>query len=322
MNQERHWALGWQEDPPDDRDWTPERTEVRNLFRDPIYGLQPQEETYERHVDLLKHFSPIEHQGGLQSCTAHTGVGLLEYFERKTRLFHADASRLFLFYVTRVIVMGRPPDEDKGTDLRATMVAMADHGVAPEELWPYTETEFNERPCDAAWKAAKERQALVYYRLDRPEDLPKSELLNRVKKYIDAGFPSMFGFKIFECAVKDEVWDSGLIPFPRDSSESDKGHAVIALGYDDHKIIASENGKPTEGALLIRNSWGTIWGDQTIRGGRKKDNYKYGGYGWLPYKYVEEGLTRDWWTLIKAEWVETPEFREGFRIPIDPDLLL
>ncbi|MFQ5980873.1 MAG: C1 family peptidase [Candidatus Heimdallarchaeota archaeon] len=317
MSQDDYWALGWQEDEKDDRDYTPERREVRELFGLPEYPLELQTETYKRHVDLLKHCSPIERQGRLQSCTAHAGVGLLEYFERKTRFFHEDASRLFLYYVTRVLVMARPHIEDRGATLRATIIAMADHGVAPEEIWPYLETEFDERPSDEAFKKAKDHQSLIYYRLDRPLDLPKDQLLDRVKKYINAGFPSMFGFDVFDCAVQPEIKKSGLIPFPRIGSPRRGGHAVVALGYDESKIIVSETGETTTGALLIRNSWGTDWGDPDIRGGG--DN-EYGGYGWLPYEYVEEGLARDWWTLIKAEWVKAPEFREGFRIPDDPRL--
>ena len=51
----------------------------------------------------------------------------------------------------------------------------------------------------------------------------------------------------------------------------------------------------TTGALLIRDSWGTGWGDA--------------GYGWLPYEYVLKGLAEDFWSILKKEWVDTGVFK-------------
>jgi len=74
------------------------------------------------------------------------------------------------------------------------------------------------------------------------------------------------------------------------------GHAIVAVGYDDNMKIKNTNpgGIETTGALLIRNSWGTGWGNA--------------GYGWIPYDYVLKGLAVDWWSLLKNEWVNTGEF--------------
>lgn len=81
------------------------------------------------------------------------------------------------------------------------------------------------------------------------------------------------------------------------SDDNVGGHAIDAVGYDDSRKIknAGPGGVATKGAFLIRNSWGTGWGDK--------------GYGWLPYDYVLNGLAVDWWCLIKGEWIDTGEFK-------------
>ena len=74
------------------------------------------------------------------------------------------------------------------------------------------------------------------------------------------------------------------------------GHAVMAVGYDDEMKIKNANSDEarTTGALMIRNSWGTGWGEN--------------GYGWLPYDYILRSLAVDWWSILKSEWVDTKQF--------------
>ena len=45
----------------------------------------------------------IENQGGLNSCTAHTTVGLLQYFQQVTKGTHNKFSRLFLYKTTLLL---------------------------------------------------------------------------------------------------------------------------------------------------------------------------------------------------------------------------
>jgi C1A family cysteine protease len=68
----------------------------------------------------------------------------------------------------------------------------------------------------------------------------------------------------------------------------------VAMGYNDSIEITGEDGKKTKGAIRIRNSWGHEWGEE--------------GYGWLPYEYVLNGLTKDWWSIIKNEWIDNKVF--------------
>ena len=128
-------------------------------------------------IDLSKWCSPIENQGSLGSCTAHAGVGLYEYFERKAFGRHIDASRLFLYKVTRNLLKWTGDD---GAYLRTTMAAMALFGLPPEKYWLYNEEEFNTEPTAFLYSYAQNFQAVLYYRLDA-DGVRGQALLNKIK---------------------------------------------------------------------------------------------------------------------------------------------
>jgi C1A family cysteine protease len=167
-------------------------------------------------------------------------------------------------------------------------------GVPPEAYWPYDIPAFDNEPPAFCYSFAKNYSAITYYRLD-PKGITTADLLSAVKQNIASGLPAMFGFTVYSSRAQAAV-NGGKIPFPSDKDTVDGGHAVIAVGYDDDMKITNvgPNGPTTKGAFLIRNSWGTTWGDA--------------GYGWLPYEYLLQELAVDWWSLVKAEWVETGQF--------------
>ncbi len=262
---------------------------IREMLGD-IGILKPKKADLPASIDLRQFCSPVEDQGRLGSCTANAGVGMLEYFERKAFGTHNDASRLFLYKVTRNLLGWTG---DTGAFLRSTMAAMVLFGVPPETYWPYNIDNYDQEPTAFLYAFAQSFQSISYYRLDAAGTTPES-LLVRIKTNLAACLPAVFGFTVYTSISQADK--TGKIPFPIKGESVAGGHAILAVGYDDNMKIKNTNpgGEEMTGALLIRNSWGSGWGD--------------GGYGWLPYEYILRALAVDWWSLLKAEWVETKQF--------------
>jgi len=285
------YGMGWLPDYPDFRDYTETHKQVKPLFAK-TGVVKPGKKKLPGDIDLRPWCSRIEDQGSIGACTAHAGVGLVEYFERKAFNKHIDASRLFLYKATRNLLHWKG---DTGAFLRTTMAAMVLFGVPPEEYWQYNVEKFDEEPTAFCYAFAQQFQSIQYVRLD-PPGMTEQELLLKAKTYLAAQLPLMFGFTVYSSLA--QARESGKIPFPADGEKIVGGHAVDAVGYDDAMEIVNQSSDGgeirTKGAFLIRNSWGGGWGDN--------------GYGWLPYEYVLRGLATDWWTLIKSEWVDTSKF--------------
>ncbi len=277
-------GMGRRRDLPDFRDHTAE-TDAINEIISKSAPLKAAAKKQPLSVDLRQWCSPVENQGSLGSCTANAGVGMLEYYERRTTGKHIDGSRLFLYKVTRELqgIKG-----DDGAELRDVMKAMVLFGVPPEKYWPYHVTKFNDEPSSFCYAFAQSYQAIKYYRLD-PAGTSPTATLAAIKKNLAAALPAMFGFSVYS-SIPPLGDGKGEIPFPERGDSLEGGHAVLAVGYDDNKKVGKN-----KGALLIRNSWGVDWGDK--------------GYGWLPYAYVEAGLADDFWSMVKAEYVDTDLFK-------------
>lgn len=287
-------GTGWLPPLPDLRDYTAEHPDILAMANK--LGLAPTPKaapTLPATVDLRQFCSPVENQLQLGSCSAHAGMGIVEYFERRAYGKHIDGSRLFLYKTTRNLLGATG---DTGAWLRNVMGALVLCGVPAEQYWPYTDQspDFDKEPTAFVYAIADNYETIKYFCHDpQGQNIPPATVLASVKSYLAAGVPSMFGFWGFPSFGQTDV--SGGIPFPCPGEAAQWGHAIVAVGYDDKKKIKNTTcNKQTTGALLIRNSWGTGWGDQ--------------GYGWLPYDYVLNRLALDFWSLLSMDWVDTKLF--------------
>ena len=287
------YAMGWVPELPDIRDYTMSHGEVAGLLNavpagEVVCADAPQ---LPARTDLRRWCSPIEDQRTIGSCTANAGVGIVEYYQRRAFGKHLDGSRLFVYKATRNLLGW---NGDTGAWLRTAMGALCMFGVPPERYWPYDVAKYDLEPPAFVYALGQTYQAEKFYRLD-PAGTSPAELLDAIRRHLAAGVPPMFGFTVYDSI--SQAQGTGRIPFPLASDRVAGGHAIVAVGYDDNlEIRHSGASSATRGAFVIRNSWGTGWGDS--------------GYGYLPYEYVLKRLAVDWWVLVKAEWLDQDPFRQ------------
>jgi C1A family cysteine protease len=259
----RHLS-GWKRDTPDHRDYRIPAPTARLPARTDLRPLCP----------------PVGDQGPIGSCTANSSCEALEFLERMgpaDRLF----SRLFLYYYTRK-AEGTPASADSGAQIRTALTVLGDIGVPYEQVWPdeAPRTRFSVEPSADAKREAAKHRVLFYYRCPT---------LPTVKASLAQGFPVVFGFSVPDNMMTDRCAKDGLVYYPEPNEGFQGGHAVLAVGYDDARIIGTQHG-----AVLVQNSWGTSWGQE--------------GYFWLPYPFFtnadpfdpNSALATDCWTIRRA----------------------
>jgi C1A family cysteine protease len=271
-------GFGWLPVAPDFRDFRPDSPEALDLVK----RLEGPPASAERiaSVDLREYFVEVYDQLTLAASPANACAGLVQYFERRATGRLLRPSRLFL-YQNALRLAGLAGD--CGADLRTTLSAMTRFGMPPERYWPYEVARLGCQPDAFLYAFPEPYRRAIYVRLD-DRDSPGADNLARVRSFLAAGFPAVFGF-----GVPDSLTDDGHILYRPTFDSIVGGQAMLAVGYDDRWLRGSR------GALLVRSSWGARWGEE--------------GYGWLPYAFVEEKLACDFFTLLHPAWVDSGEFR-------------
>ncbi len=243
--------------------WKPDRPD----HRDQIMSVPSGKLKLALKVDLSTKMSRVEDQGDLGSCVANASTTAAEFLYKMASKKQPELSRLYVYYFARFLD-GTPPEEDSGTYLRTAMKCLASYGACTEDIWPYDVTKYHLKPPQPAVADGQNRQILRYYR---------TPTLAHIKLCLAEGFPTAFGFSVPESMFSGDTGSTGIVKYPGKNESIVGGHAVCAVGYDEKTQL-----------LKFQNSWSKTWGDK--------------GCGYLPYRYVTDGLASDFWTIRTEEF--------------------
>lgn len=270
MSQFTPKGLGWHPDLVDYRDYELSHPSLESIFIDGKIA-----EDCGRKVDLRDFFMDVEDQGETEASCAFACGALAEYFNRRVGGSNSRLSKWFLHDVARKFQSAGRNGLQVG--FRATFKALTRIGIPPES-YVSRETSLHD---PFLYLVGRDYEQAVYVRLDSRQESGPAILAN-IKSLLAAGWPVLLGIPILDSLTTDP-----LIPYRPYLDRVIGGHGVVAVGFDDsfHSSCV--------GALLIRSSWGTQWGET--------------GYGWLPYRFIEQGIANNVWALFSREWAASDE---------------
>lgn len=245
------FRYGWMPDLPDQRDV---------MYSAPVMVLRKLSPL----VDLRAKCPPVYDQGQLGSCTANALSGAFEFNCKKENLNVFMPSRLFLYFNERVL--NNTVSSDSGAHIREGIKSLNNSGICPEKEWPYDASKFAVKPPQKCYTVALKATVKTYQRLTHTN-------LAQLQSCLAEGYPFVFGFTVYESFESQLVAKTGIMAMPKPKEKVIRGHAAMAVGYDDKKK-----------AVIVRNSWGPKWGLK--------------GYFYMPYSYItSDNLCDDFWTL-------------------------
>ena len=267
------FSMGWMRDLPDVRDFTPEHEEVAASWARsrpaPRSATAPPAS-----VDLRRWCSPIEDQRDDRLVHGQRG-------RRHRRVLRAARVQQAPRRLAAVRLQGdaQPARHDRRhrrvpaqRDGRAVLVRRAAGEVLAVRRRP-SSTSSRRRSCTRSASPTRRRRSTGSTRAARRR--PTSS--TAIKSHLAGGHPVDVRLHRLRLDLAGRAPSKGRIPFPIATDRVAGGHAIVAVGYDDDDRDQAHAGprRRRRGALIIRNSWGTGWGDR--------------GYGYLPYDYVLGG---------------------------------
>jgi C1A family cysteine protease len=221
----------------------------------------------------------VKDQGQQGSCTAHGSTSLGERLYRQWKKTSPIFSPAYTYYLERQ-AENTLDQGDCGAQV-VTSLSIPDgnpggggFGWCPEELMPYSDSDFSTAPNAAQIAAAKAYFGGAYHNI--------GNVIANIKSCILSNYSFVIGIAVYQSFEDPNTSSSGLIPFPNVNAEQPIGGHEMHAGLDYDDTIQCP-GSPNPGAVLVQNSWGTSFGIARPAGGEK-------GFGWLSYDYLMSAI--------------------------------
>ncbi len=217
--------------------------------------------TSQKLIDWRNFCSPVENQSDIGACSSNATVGLLEFLEIKQGLKFVDLSRLFQYYNARLEDGWQ--DQDSGSNISSNFKALNKYGVCTEQEYPYNPSKVFVRPSWSAYQQAFGHRLTQSYKLRSNLNKLHEDILTCMRSC----HPVVFGIDVYQSFMNTK----SIMPIPQDGEKKLGGHAMLIVGVDLNKEM-----------YLVRNSWGTSWGDN--------------GYFWMPFEVFNKASRYECWT--------------------------
>lgn len=211
-------------------------------------------------VDLRESWWSVGDQGQTGSCVGWAlADGVLRWhyvkLNRLSKAIQLSVRHLWVSAKETDIFDTRPTTfiEASGTSLKAALTIAKNHGVVTETVLPFAGNKRFKGSENEFYGLAATRQIKRYFDLTRNQ--------KAWKKWLAQNGP------LLTCLDVDSSWenaDSTGVLDKYDSSSTIGGHAVAIVGY-------------TPSHYIVRNSWGTSWGD--------------GGFAYVSHSYARQAFT-------------------------------
>ncbi len=202
-------------------------------------------------LDYRKDMLPVRFQGEQGSCAAMSCAAMKEWQEKKNIGLNEYLSAQF-FYNNRSNLYDTDRNNDYGMMTRDVMKLLQRVGICLERNYRYGRIESRDRIPRVLYNEARQYVIKSYARVNTVEDLKQSLFENG------------------PCLIAVPVYNMGVRMWRKNNNERlIGGHAMLICGYNDKGFI-------------IRNSWGSGWGE--------------GGYCIMPYE--DFNLAYEYWTTV------------------------